>query len=91
MALAIHNAGDLEEQGVVGTVRAGILDRNVAIDAVVFAVEDHVEMLGHLRRAVARDGHRGLEARNVPFARECGRSESADGDEGEDPEAALGS
>ena len=69
MAAVIEDAGDFEEQRVVGAVRAGVLDRNVAIDAVKFADEDHVDVLVDGGHAVGRNVHVSLEAGNAPVAR----------------------
>ena len=55
--MAVGYAGDLEEQFVVGAVRAGILDGNVAIDAVILAIERDHRVLAHVHGSVLRDGY----------------------------------
>ncbi len=81
VAVGVDDAGDLEEQRVVGTVRAGILDGNVAIDAVKFADEDHVDVLVDGGHPVGRDVHVRFEAGDVPVARGGGEGEGREAGE----------
>ena len=76
VAGAIGHTGDIKEQGVIGAVRTGILDGDVAIDAMVRADEDHVEVLGNVDDPILRDRDLGIEAGDVPVARGSGGNES---------------
>ena len=75
LALAIGHAGDVEKQAVVGAVRPGILDGNVAINAVERAVEVDDQVLANGHGAVLGDGDIADEVGDVPLAGESGGSE----------------
>jgi hypothetical protein len=76
VAGAIGHTGDIKEQGVIGAVRTGILDGDVAMDAMVRADEDQVEALCNVDDPILRDRDLGVEAGDVPVARGSGGNEN---------------
>src|ERR1019366_7563144 len=68
VAAAIEHAGDFEEQGVVRAVRARVFDGNVAINAVIFADENQVNVLVDGGHPVGSNVDVAFEAGNVPVA-----------------------
>src|ERR1019366_4050207 len=92
VAAAVEDAGDFEEQGVVGAARARVLDGNVAVDAVIFADENQINVLVDDGRPVGGNVDVAFEAGNVPVAgggRD--RQGKAENDKGEGSQLAFSS
>ena len=77
----IGNGNHIQKQGVVGALRAGILDGDSPMDAVPLAHEDEVDALLHQRRAVPADGDDVLEIGDSPALGDERRTNAEHSDE----------
>src|ERR1019366_10748255 len=86
VAAAIEHADDFEEQSVVRAVRTRVFDRNVAIDAVIFADENQVNVLVDGGHPVGGNVDVAFEAGDMPVAGE-GRDDEREAEQQREDEA----
>lgn len=77
VAAIVGDAQDIDKEGVVGSLRSGILDRNGAVNAVPLADEGEGDFFTDQGRAIGGDGDGVLEVGYAPVA---GLGGSGDGE-----------
>ena len=91
VAVAVGNALYFQKQTIVGSVRAGIVDGNGAINSLEAAVEDHGDALHHDHSALIVDRDGGMKVGDVPVASPGGgQGEGYKKDDGKDFLHAIG-